>query len=77
MTAARRFIPGLIMYLGASLLELETADGKKCWNMSSEKYVKAVIENIEVRLAKSDLSLPFRCDTPMSTIYHPSKDIIR
>ena len=42
------------MHLGASLLELETADGKKCWTMSSEKYVKAAIENVEARLAKSD-----------------------
>ena len=45
--------------------------------MSSEKYVKAVIENVEARLAKSDLRLPSRCDTPMSNIYHPSEDVTR
>ena len=28
------------MYLGASLLELETANGKKCWTMSSEKMLR-------------------------------------
>ena len=65
------------MYLGASLSELETADGKKCWTMSSEKYVKASIKNVEARLANSDLRLPSRCDTPMSTGYHPSKDVTR
>ena len=27
------------MYLGASFSDLETADGTKCWMMSSEKYV--------------------------------------
>ena len=31
------------MYLGASLSEIETANGTKCWTMSSEKYVKAAI----------------------------------
>ena len=65
------------MYLRASLSELETADGTKCWTMSSEKYVRASIENVEARLAKSDLSLPSRCDTPMSTSYHPSKYVTR
>ena len=65
------------MYLGALLSELETADGTKCWTMSSEKYVKAAIENVEAILAKSDLRLPSRCDTPMSTSYHPSEDVTR
>ena len=27
------------IYLGASFSDLETADGTKCWMMSSEKYV--------------------------------------
>ena len=61
------------MYLGASLSELEKAHGTKCWTMSSEKYVKAAIENVEARLAKSDLRLPSRCETQMSTSYHMSK----
>ena len=59
------------MCLGASLSELETADGTKFWTMSSEKYVKLAIENVEARLSKSDLRLPSRCDTPISTSYHP------
>ena len=63
------------MYLGASLSELETAYGTKCWTMSSYKYVKVAIKNVEARLAKSDLRLPSRCDTPMRTVYHPSEDI--
>ena len=65
------------MYLEASLSELETDDGTKCWTMSSEKYVKASIDKVEARLAKSDLMLPSRCDTPMSTSYHLSKDVTR
>ena len=31
------------IYLEASLSELETSYGTKCWTMSSEKYVKAAI----------------------------------
>ena len=65
------------MYLGALFSDLETSDGTKCWTMSSEKYVKAAIENVEARLAKSGLRLPSRYDTPMSTSYHPSEDVTR
>ena len=54
------------MYLGASLSELETEDGTNCYKMLSEKYVKAAINNVEARLAKSDLRLPYRCDIHMS-----------
>ena len=35
------------MYLGASLQNVETTDGTKCWEMSSDKYVKAEIINVE------------------------------
>ena len=45
--------------------------------MSSGKYIKAANENVEARLAKSDLRLPSKCDTPMSTSYQPSKDVTR
>ena len=31
------------MYLGATLGQVETKTGTKCWSMSSEKYVKAAI----------------------------------
>ena len=34
------------MYLGATLCQVETETGTKCWSMSSEKYVKAAIENL-------------------------------
>ena len=35
------------MYLGATLCQVETETGTKCWSMSSEKNVKATIENLE------------------------------
>ena len=31
------------------------------------------MENIKLELAKSNCRLPSRCDTPMSTTYHPSE----
>ena len=65
------------MYLGASLEEVETTSGTKCWSMSSEKYVKAAVTNVEERLSKMDMRLPSKCDTPMSTGYHPSEDVSR
>ena len=37
------------MYIGASMQKVETADGKKCWMMSAEKYIKASVENFDQR----------------------------
>ena len=34
------------LYLGATLIQVETETGTKCWSMSSEKYVKAVIDSL-------------------------------
>ena len=64
------------MYLGATLIQVETETGTKCWSMSSEKYVKAAIDNLESKLGKSDMHLP-KCRIPMSTSYHPSEDVTK
>ena len=48
------------MYLGASIQKMETADGTECWMMSAEKYVKAAVENVEIKLSKSNCRLPSR-----------------
>ena len=63
------------MYLGASIQKVETADGKDCCMMSAEKYVKAAIEHVKLKLSKSNCRLPSRCDTPMETTYHPIEDV--
>ena len=34
------------VYLGATLIQVETDTGTKCWSMSSETYVKAAIDNL-------------------------------
>ena len=60
------------MYLGASIQKVEPADGTECWMMYEDNYVKTSVENVELRLSKSNCRLPSRCDTPMSTTYHLS-----
>ena len=65
------------MYLGASIQKVENADGTEYWMMYAEKYVKADVENVELKLAKINCRLPSRCDNPMSTTYHPSEDVTK
>lgn len=62
------------VYLGASLQVVATKEGTKCWTMSSEKYVKAAIANVEEKLGKNDERLPTKCITPTASGYHPSED---
>ena len=64
------------VYLGATLSQVETETGTKCWFMSSEKYIKAAIDNLESKVGKSDMRLP-KCCTPMAMSYHPSEDIMK
>ena len=63
------------MYLGAGIAKVETIDGKRCWTMSSEKYVKEAVRNVKEKLSLSGLSLPTKCPTPFSYGYHPSDDV--
>jgi len=62
------------MYLGADIKQVTNSSGTKCWTMSSEKYVKTAVANVEEKLAKSNLRLPSRCITPFISGYHPSED---
>ena len=43
--------------------------------MSSNKYVKAMIDNIEETLLKSNQHLPTKCQTPLSSGYSPEMDM--
>ena len=65
------------MYLGELIQKMETADDIECWMMYAEKYVKAAVGNVELKLTKSNCRLPSRCDTPMATTYHPSEDVTK
>ena len=65
------------MYLGASIQKVETEYGTKCWMMSAEKYFNNAVENVKLKLSKSNYRLPSRCDTPMATTYYPSEHVTK
>ena len=62
------------MYLGAGIEKVTTASGTKCWTMTSEKYVKTAVANVEMKLAEDKQRLPSNCKTPFSSDNHPSDD---
>ena len=61
-------------YLGARLSKMLTANGTKCWSMSSEAYYKADVNNIETNLRDEGRRLPSNCDTLMRLVYRPELD---
>ena len=62
------------MYLGTQLGTMQVK-GNKGWFMSSEKYVKSAIQNIEETLQKMGQRLPSKCKTPLAYGYHPELDV--
>ena len=62
------------MYLGAQIEKVTSNEGTTCWTMSSVKYLKAAIDNVEEKLAKDGLKLPTG-NTPMTSGYHPAEDV--
>ena len=62
------------MYLVASLEQVETKSGTKCWSMSAETYFKAAVVNLEATISKRDTRLPTIHST-MPTNYQPSEDV--
>ena len=62
------------MYLGATLSVMED-NGVQGWCMTSDKYVKAAVENVELELSRVNQRLPSRCKTPMTVRYRPERDV--
>ena len=62
------------MYLGAMLSVIED-DSIHGWCMTSEKYVKAAVENVELELVRVNQRLPSRCKTPITVGYRPERDV--
>ena len=52
-------------------------NGSVGWYMSSDKYVRAAITNIEETLSKSGQKLPNKCKTPLSSGYWPELDDVQ
>ena len=62
------------MYLGAQLGKIQVI-GNEWWFMSSKKYVKSAIQNIEETLQKTEQRLPSKCKTPLAYGYRPELDV--
>ena len=63
------------MYLGATLSVMED-DGIQGWCISSDKYVKAAVENVEQELARVNQRLPSKCRTPTTVGYRPERGVL-
>ena len=59
------------VYLGATIEKMTAPNGKSCWSMSPEQYVKAAVTNVEEELARYGKRLPPKCVTPFSSGYAP------
>ena len=62
-------------YLGAQLSKTKDEFGNNFWTMSSSKYCKSAITNVEERLALDGKRLPTKCKTPRFTKYAPEMDV--
>jgi hypothetical protein len=66
------------IYLGAQICKfyIDGADNpeKPRWAMSSEKYVKQAVADVETELEKVDQCIPTRVTTPVSQGYRPELD---
>ena len=62
------------MYLGDTLSVMED-NGVQGWCMTSDKYVKAAVENVEQELARVNQRLPSKRKTPMTIGYRPKRDV--
>ena len=60
-------------YLGAQIMQ-KVIDGRECWAMTSEQYVKAAIANVEATLNETGQRLPSKATTPMQANYRPELD---
>ena len=62
------------MYLGAQLGTMKV-EGNEGWFMSSEKYVRSAIQNIEETLQKTGQRLASKCKMPLVYGYHQELDV--
>jgi hypothetical protein len=57
------------------LEKLVNENGTECWTITTKKYCKAAVQNMEEQLAKkSQGRLPTRCGMPLSSGYKPELD---
>ena len=64
-------------YLGGQIYEHHLNDGRKCWGMTSEKYIKNAVQTVEDLLREDGdgLQLKTTAKTPIPHTYRPELDI--
>ena len=64
-------------YLGGQIYEHLLNDGRKCWRMKSEKYIKNAFQTVEdlLREDRDGLQLKTTANTPIAHTYRPELDI--
>ena len=64
-------------YLGGQIYEHHLNDGRKCWGMKSEKYIKNAVQTVQdlLREAGDGLQLKTTAKTPIPHTYRPELDI--
>ncbi len=63
-------------YLGAAIKPWSIpGDNQRIWSMNSQHYLKEAIRNVELELAKSNLTIVGKPSTPMQSDYSPELDI--
>jgi hypothetical protein len=64
-------------YLGAEIKTLRDPNNPsvEMWSMSTDRYLKEAIRNVEFVLEKADLKLPTKVATPLSHKYRPELDV--
>ena len=56
-------------YLGSQLRKISNANGIEGWFLSSEKYVKSAVTNVEEKLLNNKRRMPTWCYSPLTTNY--------
>ena len=62
------------IYLGNKVTKLKMDNGVSAWGLSSSQYVQAAVVNVERYLAKKNLKLPKKVQSPLTDGYRPELD---
>ena len=62
-------------YMGAQISKMKDKFVNEFWTLSSSKYCKAAITNVEKRLVLAEKWLPTKYKTPKVTKYSPDMDV--
>ena len=63
------------IYLGNKVSNVVLENGANAWSLSSSQYVKAAVNNVELKLKKNGSSLPKRASAPFPSDCRPELDV--